>query len=298
MDTSKNAVMAATLDGTKWTSTVVATGVSGDGLDMAVDADGIAHLTFYDGQGGVKLATQGDLGWDVTDVADTDVPAMGPEELPILEPMTGVAVDGDGMLYVTYTDQGTREPASSADGGDFERSRRAGPSKGSCHRRRHTRRQPRLARLVRHDQPGPAVRRLRTRPGLDHKLPSPTPAARTAPAGFRATGHVVKPGRRRLDVAARSASPSSRLPRGAGRGQVHHQFRQPGRRAVPHNADFYTEAPTGGKSYSSSGDPSAGTRTAEEPQRGSAEGGDVLLPVRRAPTNMNGTFLVVRASKK
>ena len=36
---------------------MVATGVSGDGLDMAVDADGVAHLTFYDGQGGVKLAT-------------------------------------------------------------------------------------------------------------------------------------------------------------------------------------------------------------------------------------------------
>ena len=32
--------------------------MSGDGLDMAVDADGVAHLTFYDGQGGVKLATQ------------------------------------------------------------------------------------------------------------------------------------------------------------------------------------------------------------------------------------------------
>ena len=119
VDTSKNAVMAATLDGTKWTSTVVATGVSGDGLDMAVDADGVAHLTFYDGQGGVKLATQGDLGWDVTDVADTDVPAMGPEELPILEPMTGVAVDGKGVLYVTYTDQGSVSLVSSTDGGDF-----------------------------------------------------------------------------------------------------------------------------------------------------------------------------------
>lgn len=119
VDTSKNAVMAATLDGTKWTSTVVAPGVSGDGLDMAVDADGVAHLTFYDGQGGVKLATQGGLGWDVTDIADTDVPAMGPEELPILEPTTGVAVDGEGVLYITYTDQGSVQLVSSTDGGDF-----------------------------------------------------------------------------------------------------------------------------------------------------------------------------------
>jgi plastocyanin len=67
----------------------------------------------------VKLATQSDLGWDVTDVADTDVPAMGPEELPILEPTTGVAVDGDGVLYVTYTDQGSVSLVSSTDGGDF-----------------------------------------------------------------------------------------------------------------------------------------------------------------------------------
>ena len=51
------------LDGDRWTSTVVAPGVSGDGLDMAVDADGVRPLTFYDGQGGVKLATPGRR-WD------------------------------------------------------------------------------------------------------------------------------------------------------------------------------------------------------------------------------------------
>ena len=67
----------------------------------------------------MKLATQDDLGWDLTDIADTDVPAMGPEELPIMEPTTGVAVDGEGVLYITYTDQGSVQLVSSTDGGDF-----------------------------------------------------------------------------------------------------------------------------------------------------------------------------------
>ena len=44
---------------------------------------------------------------------------MGPRSPRSLEPTTGVAVDGEGMLYVTYTDQALRELVSSTDGGDF-----------------------------------------------------------------------------------------------------------------------------------------------------------------------------------
>ncbi len=55
------------LTATRWTETEVARGVSGQGLDMAVDADGNALLTFFDGQGGVQLARPDGAGWSVTD---------------------------------------------------------------------------------------------------------------------------------------------------------------------------------------------------------------------------------------
>ncbi len=49
-----------------------------------------------------------------------------------------------------------------------------------------------------------------------------------------------------------------------------------------HNADFYTEAPPAGTELFKSGDPAAGPETQTNPRRAPAEGGHVLLPVRRA----------------
>jgi hypothetical protein len=120
VDTSTNEVKVAVPgDGGTWTSTVVASDVSGDGLDMAVDADGAAYLTFYDGQGGVKLAAQDGTAWTVTDVATSDA-EFDPAAPPIEAPTTGVAVNDDGGLSVTYTDAGSVLLVSSTDGAAFE----------------------------------------------------------------------------------------------------------------------------------------------------------------------------------
>ncbi len=70
VDTAAGAVMVSVLDGDEWVASEVAGGVSGQGLDMAVDADGNGILTFYDDDGGVQLARQSGASWSLTTIAD------------------------------------------------------------------------------------------------------------------------------------------------------------------------------------------------------------------------------------
>ncbi len=119
VDSAQGAVMTAVRgdDGT-WTSSAVATDVEADGLSMAVDADGNALISFYDG-GSVKVAAQDGTEWTVTEVAQVDL-GEAAQGTGNFAPTTGVAVDEKGVRYVTFMDGGSVLLLSSADGDTYE----------------------------------------------------------------------------------------------------------------------------------------------------------------------------------
>lgn len=117
VDNAAGAVMVSVLDGDGWVSTEVARGVSGQGLDMTVDADGNALLTFYDAQGAVQLARPDGASWSVSTIADAapaDLDAVGN-----LAPMTSVAVDDKGSMVAAWDDADGVVLATSGDGEAF-----------------------------------------------------------------------------------------------------------------------------------------------------------------------------------
>jgi hypothetical protein len=118
VDTEAGAVMVSTLQGEEWVPTEVTAGVSGQGLDMAVDADGNALLTFFDDDGGVQLARQDGAGWSVAPIADAQ-PA-DPEATGNLAPTTSIAVDDQGALAAAWDDAEGVVLATSEDGETFE----------------------------------------------------------------------------------------------------------------------------------------------------------------------------------
>lgn len=117
VDNDAGAVMVSVLDGAEWVSTEVARGVSGQGLDMTVDADGNALLTFYDAQGAVQLARPDGASWSVSTIAEatpTDLDAVGN-----LAPMTSIAVDDQGAMVAAWDDADGVVLAASEDGQTF-----------------------------------------------------------------------------------------------------------------------------------------------------------------------------------
>lgn len=124
VDTDAGSVMASAVVGTDpfpipraWTATEVVGGVAGAGLDMAIDADGNALLTFYDGDGGVHLARQDGTSWSDATIAE----ATPPDEAVAgnLAPMTGVAVDDQGAVVAAWEGPDGVVLATSDDGETF-----------------------------------------------------------------------------------------------------------------------------------------------------------------------------------
>lgn len=117
VDTAAGAVNVSSLQGEQWVTTEVAGGVSGQGLDMAVDADGNAMLTFFDDDGGVQLARQSGAGWSVAKIADAQ-PAE-PDGVGNLAPTTSIAVDDQGAMVAAWDDADGVVLATSDDGETF-----------------------------------------------------------------------------------------------------------------------------------------------------------------------------------
>jgi hypothetical protein len=112
VDEAKKAVMAATQTGTRWTTQQVEGGVTGAGLDLAVNADGTPAATYDTGSGEIHLATLSGKSWSVSKVGTADTGSTVPQQ-------TGVAVDDSGTFYVTWVSGGALQLVS-GDGKSFE----------------------------------------------------------------------------------------------------------------------------------------------------------------------------------
>ncbi len=107
-DPGAQKVMLARLKNGAWVSETVATGVSGQGLNLAVGKDDAIYLSFYDGKDAVDVAASGASGWTTSKVADAAPavpdPATADSTNGNFSETTGVAVDDNGKLYVTFYD--------------------------------------------------------------------------------------------------------------------------------------------------------------------------------------------------
>jgi plastocyanin len=87
---SEGATQVAGRAGAQWVSEIVDPD-GGLGVSMDLDADGVPHLSYFNGSGAVKHAHQAGDGWDVSDVGE------GATTSP-----TSIAVDDAGIHHVAW----------------------------------------------------------------------------------------------------------------------------------------------------------------------------------------------------
>lgn len=102
-DPAAKQVRAATLDGSTWTETTVASGVTGSGLSFSAVGDA-AYAAYHTGNGTVDEATWKSGSWSTTEVSDAQDP--DPTATGDLAPTTAVAAADDGTIYVAWEDDG------------------------------------------------------------------------------------------------------------------------------------------------------------------------------------------------
>ena len=104
-DTATNSVASATLNGSTWATTPVASGASGAGLSLFASGD-VAHAAYYTGTGEVDVATWKDGAWSTAKVADATDP--DPSAAGNVAPSTSVTVDASDTVYVAWEDSGVK----------------------------------------------------------------------------------------------------------------------------------------------------------------------------------------------
>jgi plastocyanin len=124
-DPKADAVMAATPNGKQWSTSTVEPGASGAGLALTATADK-AFASYYTGAGSVHEATFDGTTWKAGEVSSS----FDPQTTSGLDaPTTGVAVDDQGTIYVTWQDQGVQ--LASGDGTTFKPVDTQGALKGT-----------------------------------------------------------------------------------------------------------------------------------------------------------------------
>jgi plastocyanin len=114
-DTKAHTVDVAQLVKGAWVSHTVASNVAAEGLSLAAGKDKV-YLSYYDGSGAVQLQTYDGSTWTATKIADATPPSVAASPVGSasssnststsgnFEPTTGVAVDDNGLAYVTWYD--------------------------------------------------------------------------------------------------------------------------------------------------------------------------------------------------
>jgi plastocyanin len=101
-----------------WVAFPVESGVTGMGLSLASGSDGTLWAAYYGGDGAVHVANSTDGGsWSTSQVASVNEPQSG---AGASEPTTGVAVDDEGTVFVTWQDAEEGVKVASGDGETFE----------------------------------------------------------------------------------------------------------------------------------------------------------------------------------
>jgi plastocyanin len=118
-DEAAHAVVALSQRGNRWVPQQIEGGVTGAGLDLAVNADGAPAVTYDTGSGEIHLATLSGGSWSTATVGSADTEGTVPQQ-------TGVAVDDSGTIYVAWVLGGAIQLVT-GDGKNFTQL----PTKGS-----------------------------------------------------------------------------------------------------------------------------------------------------------------------
>jgi plastocyanin len=104
--TSSGHTVVASRPGVRWQNAVVP-GDGGYGVSLALDKDGNPHVAYYDAGGGIHHAHSiGGAPWEVTDLGTTTGAKAGQ---PDARWSAGIAVDDQGVHYVTWADTTTNQ---------------------------------------------------------------------------------------------------------------------------------------------------------------------------------------------
>jgi plastocyanin len=311
-DPAAGAVMAARQHGRTWTTEQVEAGADGAGISVAANGDGSLVAAYYTGTDSVSVATSDGGAWSASEAATLSEPTPTPSSSasttatpaePAQGQSTGVAIADDGTEYLTYVDpaSGVVLASSTADGGGFERIQTRGTEFGQW---------PDVAvtpdgagvSLVWYapDQQDLAFGTYADADSITLAKPSPSLVLSTeGPAGAECSADTVEPA---TDITVTAPVGA------AGTGFTETCVVAPAGQALTltfdnqdtgqsHNAHFYAAAPPAGTSLFTSGDPTPGPETQGPVDVDPQKEGTYYFQCD-VHTNMNGTFLVVAASKK
>jgi plastocyanin len=299
-------VTAARLSGRTWTAETVESGVDGTAISASADADGAITAAYYASRGSVHVASSDGGGWQTTEAASVSAasasPSGGGDEASVDGRGTGVDVTDDGAVYLTYVDPGANAVmlSSSADGSKFEPIETRATEGG---------RWPDVSvspdgatvSLAWYAPDGQDLAFGTYDDVGDIKVAAPSPPFAVS-TGAATTGECTEESVKPVtDIelvapvgAAGSGFDTSCIVSPAGEElSLTFDNQDPG---IPHNADFLTEA--GGDELFSSGALAAGPETQTVPKVDPQDPGTYYFQCEAHPTTMNGTFLVVKASKK
>jgi len=99
---SSGHTVVASRPGVTWRTEVIP-GDGGYGVSLALSKDGLPSVAYYDASGGIHEAHPNDVSWTVTDLGTTAGAKAGQ---PDARWSTGIAVDDQGIHYVTWADTG------------------------------------------------------------------------------------------------------------------------------------------------------------------------------------------------
>ena len=310
-DPASDAVMAARQSGRTWTSETVEAGADGGGISVATNADGTVVAAYYAAKDSVSIATFDGGAWTATEAATlgapapTPTPTSGPSASPapaasMQGPSTGVDLADDGTVFLTYEDPASGVVLASSSGGGAFAPIPTRASEGG--------RWPDVAvtpdgttvslAWYAPDQQDLAFGTFADAGEITVAKPSPSLVLSTeAPAGAECSSDTTKP-TTDITIAAPVGAAGTGFDQTcivAPAGQklsLTFDNQDPG---VPHNVDFLTKS--GGDELFQSGLPAPGPETQTNPGVAPQKEGTYYFQCD-VHTNMNGTFLVVAASKK
>ncbi len=296
-DPAGGGVMAARPLGRSWTTETVDAGADGTGISVAVGEDGSMFAAYYASKDTVGLATSDGNGWNVTEAAN-----LGSGDADGRS--TGVAVADDGTVYLTYVDPGTGSVvlASSGTGGAGFEPIPTRATEGGQWPAVDVTPDGATVSLAWYDPEAQDLAYATLADSTDLVLAAPSPpfapASEAPGAGSDCSAETTDPVTEVTVVAP---------PGAAGTGfdltcvvvaadekiSVTFDNQDPG---IPHNLSAYRD-PSPADLLFTSGLPAAGPETQGPAPFGPFDAGSYYFQCD-VHTNMNGTFVVVKATKK
>jgi plastocyanin len=289
-------LIAARRQGGTWDTEVVARDVTG-GASLAA-AGGTATIAYYTATG-VSVATGRFGSWSIEEIAPvTPAPSGGgTDKTATREPSTGIAVDGEGTIWVAWEDREGIHLASSEGGKAFEEVELPQTTGGGVSPSVAVTEDGSSVYLAWYDPVNADLRVGVYAEIADLKIamPSPTPAPSPVgpPAGCGDDKKVV------LDIIAKGTAfdPTCLVAPAGDPFTIHFDNQDPVASTGPHNIVIAVDEAATASDPIFRGDLVSGPAEVDYPVPAIPEAGDYFFHCEVHPTQMTGTLVVVKGAK-